>query len=465
MGNGTAMDKDYNKIMKNFSYIDSIIIVDNTGKIVSQFRYNPRFSTIENEQDNRYAIGKNILELIPDISPETSTLLRTINTGETVYMDKQVVWDHRGRKLVSATLNIPILSRGKIIGALEISKDLTQIDQVDEIYKHTPEYKTSSKLTAKYTLDNIITENQSIKDLKETVKRICNTNSTVMVYGETGTGKELFVQSIHNESYRKYKKFIPVNCAAIPENLLESMLFGTEKGSFTGAETKQGLFEKANGGTLYLDEINSMDKNLQAKLLRAIQEKIIYRVGGQDPIEIDVRIIASSNISPQDLLNRNTLRKDLFYRLNVIQLVIPALKDRKEDIPILTRYFIDKYNSTLDKEVKDADDEVMAFFLKYSWPGNVRELEHLIEGGMNTTIDDKITIHSLPVYLSSMDRFKEESPSIEVKSLKESVEEFEKRIILDTVKTTKRNMSEVARKLKVPITTLQYKLKKYNIQI
>lgn len=461
------MIKDYNKIMKNFNYIDSITIIDNTGKIVSQFRYNPRFSKAENEQDNLFAIGKNLLELIPTVTPDNSTLLKTINTGKIVYMDKQIAWDHKGRQLVSTTLNFPILSRGKIIGAIDISKDLTQIDNIDltQKYYKIPEFKVNQKKTAKYSLDNIVTVNKKMNELKEIVRRISNTSSTIMIYGDTGTGKELFVQSVHNESYRKYKKFIPLNCAAIPENLLESMLFGTEKGSFTGAETKQGLFEKASGGTIYLDEINSMDKSLQAKLLRAIQEKIIYRVGGQNPIEIDARVIASSNIPPEKLLESNIIRKDLFYRLNVIQLVIPKLEDRREDIPILLDYFIEKYNKILNKKIKYVDDDVMELFLNYSWPGNVRELEHIIEGSMNTVINDRISINSLPVYLSNKKNSRDNFYVEDVSSLKDAVEEFEKKIIANTVKASKNNMSEVARKLKIPRTTLQYKLSKYNIEV
>lgn len=397
------MSVDFNKIMKKFDYIDSITIVDNTGKIVSQFRYNPRFSTIDNEQDNLYAIGKNILDLIPTLSPDSSTILKTLNTGKIVYKDEQIIWDHKGRKIVSSTLNFPIFSRGKIIGAIDISKDLTQFDKANETQKYyqIPEFKVNSKPNTKYSLNNIVTANKTMNDLKEKVKRVCNTSSSVMIFGDTGTGKELFVQSIHNESFRKYKKFIPVNCAAIPENLLESMLFGTEKGSYTGAEKKQGLFEKAEGGTIYLDEINSMNKILQAKLLRVIQEKVIYRLGGNDPININVRIITSSNVSLDELLENNIIRKDLFYRLNVVSFIIPNLKDRKEDIPILSNYFVQKYNRILNKKVKYINDDAMKFFLKYSWPGNVRELEHVIEGVMNTIVDDKISMNSLPVYLSN----------------------------------------------------------------
>lgn len=457
--------KNSHEIFKNFDYIDSITLVNNKGIIISQFRYNPRFSEEENEIDNRYAIGKNLLDLIPTVSLEESTLMRTLNTGKIVHMDKQIVWDHRGRKLVSETLNIPIVSRGKVIGALEISKDLTQIDACSQISNVDVVKKTvqNSKQTAKYTLDDIITVNKKMNALKGIVKKIANTNSNVMVYGETGTGKEIIVQAIHNESYRKFKRFIPVNCAAIPENLLEGMLFGTMKGSFTGSETREGLFERAKGGTVYLDEINSMAKHLQAKLLRAIQERVIYRVGGDFPIDIDVRIVASSNLSAERILEDGILRKDLFYRLNVVQITIPDLKNRKDDIPILVEYFVKKYNKELSKNIKFVDDEVFELFFNYSWPGNVRELEHVIEGAMNTVEEEGLYIHSLPVYLSAK---KVQSKKIEQNyNLKEEIEKYEKEIIAQFIKQSKHNLSEVARRLNIPRTTLQYKIEKYKIEL
>lgn len=456
-------------LKEHFDYVDSITIVDKTGKVVAQQRYNPRFSEELNRKENNWAINKNILEVIPSVSPETSTLLRVLKSGKIVYSDKQVMWDRNGNKLVTTNINFPIVSRGNIIGAIELSKDITHIDDYKENYKTSKieNDKFEKGYSANYTLDDIIVVTPKMKKLKEKVKKIANSTSSVLIYGETGTGKELFVQAIHNLSYRKYKPFIPVNCAALPENLLEGILFGSQKGAFTGAEDKKGLFEEANKGTIYLDEVNSMPINLQTKLLRTLQEKRIMPLGGSKPKNVDVRVIASTNQDPSELID-NKIRKDLYYRLNVINLKIPPLRERKPAIPVLADHFITKYNHLLEKDVQGIDNKVQDLFISYNWPGNVRELEHVLEAAMNVAEDNIIKIEHLPVYMSENDSsFKTNIDSIEeeIGPLNEIIENMEKKLIKNAIDKTGGNKSKAAKILEIPRTTLQYKVKKYNIKV
>lgn len=454
-------------LKEHFDYVDSITIVDKTGKVVAQQRYNPRFSEKVNKKENNWALNKNILEVIPSVSPETSTLLRVLKSGKIVYSDKQVMWDRNGNKLVTTNINFPIVSRGNIIGAIELSKDITHIDDYKENYKisKVENDKFEQGYSANYTLDDIIVVTPEMKELKEKAKKIANSTSSVLIYGETGTGKELFVQAIHNLSYRKYKPFIPVNCAALPENLLEGILFGSQKGAFTGAEDKKGLFEEANKGTIYLDEVNSMPINLQTKLLRTLQEKKIMPLGGSKPKNVDVRVIASTNQDPSELID-SKIRKDLYYRLNVINFKIPPLRERKPAIPVLADHFIKKYNHLLEKDVQRIDKQVKDLFLSYNWPGNVRELEHVLEAAMNVVDDNIIKLEHLPVYMSENDSsfktnldFTEE----EIGPLNEIILNMEKRLIKNALDKTGGNKSKASKLLEIPRTTLQYKIKKYNI--
>lgn len=456
-------------LKEKFNFIDSFTVIDITGKIIAKKRFNPRFTDQENEKDNLWALNKHILEVIPSLNLKDSTLLKALETGKIYYEENQEMWNHNGKHIVCNNLTFPIISRGKIIGAIEISKDITHLEmKLKEVNYKNENLKVEGKL-AKYNFDDIITKNSKVNKIKELASKIANSTSSVLVCGETGTGKELFVQSIHNGSYRCSKPFIAINCAAIPENLLEGILFGMRKGAFTGAENKKGLFEEADGGTIYLDEINSMPLYLQAKLLRVIQEKMVMPLGSDKLINVDVRILASANKSPKQLLESNELRADLFYRLSTITLNIPALIDRKEDILYLTEFFISKYNKKFSKHILGIDEEVKKLFLNYNWPGNIRELEHIIEAGVNITESEKlITIEVLPAYLENNKSMKIEEVNInrneETTSLKDRLNSYEKEIITEVMISTKWNVTEAAKILQIPRTTLNYKLNKYSIK-
>jgi arginine utilization regulatory protein len=300
-----------------------------------------------------------------------------------------------------------------------------------------------------------------------------------LIVGDTGTGKELFAQSIHNGSERLSGPFISQNCAALPDNLIESLLFGTKRGAFTGAVDTPGLFEQANGGTLLLDEINSLNLNLQAKLLRVLQEKTIRRIGDTKDTPVDVRVIANMNEDPIDAVAHNRMRKDLYYRLGVVTIFVPPLSERKEDIPLLVEHFIEKYNERFQMRVKGLSEEVKQSFCEYEWHGNIRELEHIIEAAMNIMMDgeDFIRYRHLPYQyrnkmqlkerlmpLSSVDTFMKENGDVTV-PLKDQIELFEKTYIGHVLKKNNFNISKTAMLLGLSRQSLQYRLKKLNLEV
>ena len=339
------------------------------------------------------------------------------------------------------------------------------MDLQAELLKDIRTEKSYDGSKAFFHFADIIGISDVMLKLKKDALAVSSSPSPIMVYGETGTGKELLLHAIHNAGPRRDKPFIAQNCAALPETLLESILFGTVKGSFTGAETRPGLFEIANGGTLFLDEINSMSIQLQAKLLRVIQDRNVRRVGDTRTIHVDVRIVTAINIDPRQALIDKTLRDDLFFRLSVISLKVPPLRERRDDIPFLTEYFIKKYNSRLHKQVKNVSEDVEKFFMEYAWPGNVRELEHSIEGAMNIADGDIIDGKCLPYYLGEIYRkYESTQEDFEIKTLKEAMYNLEKSLIEKSLKKSGGNVTKAAELLDVPRQTLQYKISKYGIR-
>ncbi|MFO7996818.1 MAG: sigma-54 dependent transcriptional regulator, partial [Dehalococcoidia bacterium] len=253
------------------------------------------------------------------------------------------------------------------------------------------------KLEDHYRFENIIAKSSKMQRLIELIKVVGRSNATVLITGESGTGKELVARAIHSQSHRHNKPFVAVSCAALPESLLESELFGHEKGSFTGAYTqKKGKFEFANGGTLFLDEIGEMSANIQVHLLRVLEEKEFTRVGGNEPIRVDVRVISATNKDLRRAIEKQEFREDLYYRLNVVNIELPPLRERREDIPLLAEHFLHKFASENRKEVAGFAPDAMEFLLDYDWPGNVRELENAIERAVILAKDSLITIADWP---------------------------------------------------------------------
>ncbi|MBE6459147.1 MAG: sigma-54-dependent Fis family transcriptional regulator [Alphaproteobacteria bacterium] len=301
----------------------------------------------------------------------------------------------------------------------------------------------------------LIYGDKKTEDILKIAKQIAPSEASVLLTGSSGTGKEIFSRFIHDNSKRANKKFVAVNCAAIPETLLESELFGYEKGAFTGAVARRiGKFEEASDGTLLLDEISEMDIAIQAKLLRAIQEKEIDRIGGKSPIKVNTRIIATSNRNLEEAVQNGTFRQDLYYRLNVISMNIPDLKDRPDDILVLAKHFIKKYSELNDLPMKDLSKEAADLLLHYLWPGNVRELENTMHRAVLLSCGDEIGIEA--IMLQNPQAVKEETPTVG-----QTVASMERRLIIDTLKHTMGNRTTAANILGISIRTLRNKLKQY----
>ena len=461
-------------------YVDGIMLTDEKGNIVYSVRFNPRFSNESTEKDFTQILGKNFLEVYTSMQEEESSIVKCIKSGKVIYNERQNIVDFQGNTLCTQNITLPIMSSGKVLGTIELSKDITSIHDIDinknaSIKPNQKNILRPIKHPTYYSFDSIITKDKKMLDTIKRAKLMAKSNSPVLVYGETGTGKELFVQSIHNYSNCNKGPFIAQNLASIPENLFESMLFGSSKGAFTGAIDKIGLFEAADKGTLFLDEINSMPLHLQSKLLRVLQDKNVRKVGNTKCTYVDVRIIAAMNVSPQECLENGILRKDLFFRLNVNSISIPPLRDRRCDIPLLVEYFINNYNYTLTSNVTGISRSVSNFFEIYSWPGNVRELQHIIESAINIVKSGTIEMHHLPAYLHNdasdsnsevntpFERLQNSAFYDSNSNLHEILNRIERDIIVKRLKENRGNVSNTAKTLGIPRQTLQYKLSKFNL--
>jgi DNA-binding NtrC family response regulator len=325
-----------------------------------------------------------------------------------------------------------------------------------------------TQLKEKYRFENIIGNSKPMQEIFQLVETIAATNSTVLITGETGTGKELIARAIHFNSLRKDQKIVSINCGAIPETLLESELFGHVKGAFTGAhQTRIGRFEQAHKGTIFLDEIATMSPALQVKLLRVLQEREFERVGGMETIKVDVRIIAATSANLKEMVERNEFRSDLYYRLNVIPIHLSALRDRREDIPLLTKHFVKKYCQGSNMEIKTAAQEAMKMLMNYSWPGNIRQLENAIERAVALVGPRNVILPSdLPaeVQKTSANLFLSEIyiPDEGV-NFNTEVSNVEKELIMQSLRKSGGNKKQAAKLLNLKRTTLIEKLKRLNL--
>jgi len=322
--------------------------------------------------------------------------------------------------------------------------------------------KLTLELKKRYSLQNVIGISDKMQEVFKTALKAAKSKATILLIGESGTGKELIARAIHFESDRAKGPFIAINCAAIPENLLETELFGYEKGSFTGAlVSKPGKFELANGGTIFLDEIGDLPLSLQAKLLRVIQDKTFERIGGTKSIKVDIRIIAATNKDLDKMVKKGNFREDLYFRLNVIPIYLPPLRERKEDIPLLIDYFLKKFNKEYNKNIS-ISKEAMKKLINYSWPGNVRELENTIERLVVLAEGEEITLNDLPFYIKQ----EENTKIIGIKfedSLISQLELIEKRAIEEALKACNYNQTKAAKMLGLTKRQINYKIKKYSL--
>jgi two-component system response regulator AtoC len=341
----------------------------------------------------------------------------------------------------------------------------TILENITEAVQPTEEQDSPYKFT------NIISRSKSMLEIFETVKRLTNFKTTILISGESGTGKELLARAIHCNSSRARNKFVAINCGAIPENLIESELFGHKMGSFTDAvRDRLGLFEEANGGTVFLDEIGELPLHLQVKLLRVLQEQTIRRIGDEQDKKIDVRILAASHRNLEEAVKDGTFREDLFYRLNVVHIHLPALRDRPEDLEVLIDHLIKKHNRKMGTSVRKVSSEVLALFKKFPWHGNIRELENTIERGLVLADGDAITLECLPDKLRNFSETEtrltasgEFSTQPDALSIKQQVRNLEIHLISKALEKTHGNRTHAAKLLEISHRTLLYKLKEYEL--
>nr|WP_263326049.1 sigma 54-interacting transcriptional regulator [Neobacillus sp. Marseille-Q6967] len=438
---------------------EGIHVVNTEGKTIFYNEVAARHDGMEIKE----VLGKHLFDAFPSLTEESSTLLRVIRTAKPIYNQAQEYVNLHGTRIDTINTTLPIFLGKEIVGAVEIAKDYSRMKLLSERLLDLQKgfHKSGKKKNlknVKYTLNDLKTINQGFMNIKKEAVKLAKSDSPILVYGESGTGKELLVQGIHHESRRADGPFIAQNCAAIPETLLESILFGTSKGSYTGAVERKGLFELADTGTLFLDELHAMPIELQAKLLRVLEEGLIRRVGSSQNNPVDVRVIAAMNVHPSVALEQQKLRSDLYYRLNVFTFSLTPLRERKEDILYLTDHFIKWFNKKLQKNIKGLSQELELFFLNYNWPGNVRELKHAIEYMMNIGEGEYLQLSDLPIMMRHQVSIIDHNETS--LSLRKNVEDMEKRLIERALQITDGNINQAAKILEIPRQTLQYKMKK-----
>ena len=420
----------------------AIVSIDINGKIE---RYNPKFKEIFKLNDS--ICNENIFRILDFMNTQSINKFNKEKSYSFYY--KKDKYTLRGIYNVSKTVFNNEL-KGYVIDFIDKKDAIKNYNKINKEYK--------------IMLENIIGESQIIESTKNEALMASKSTSTVLIIGESGTGKELFARAIHNHSKRSDNPFVAVNCAAIPDNLLESELFGYEEGAFTGAKKggNLGKFELADKGSIFLDEIGDMSLHLQAKLLRVLQEKELNKIGSNSNKSIDVRVIAATNKNLEDMVLNGLFREDLYYRLNVIPINLPSLRERKEDIPLLVDFMIKEYAKKLDKDVEAVDDKVLNTLINYKWPGNIRELQNIIEYSVNMSSGDTITMDLIPNKI----KFNYKKPeTIEDENI-ETLDELERREIvkaLNKYKDYKKDKDLVAKALGISRATLYRKLDKYNI--
>lgn len=435
---------------------DGICLIDQSGIITY---INPAYEKIFKIKASDI-LRKNVRDIYPN-RPSVKALEKKTNILDIVITESE------DEKIISNSASI--FANGVFKGVITSYNDVTEyerimykLDKAREKIKYYEE-ELNKKNNVHEAFNIIIGKSSALQEVKAISSKSAKTSATVMIRGESGTGKELVAKAIHNASKRKEKPFIRINCAAIPENLLESELYGYEKGAFTGANKRKiGKFELANGGTLFLDEIAEMNYKLQAKLLRAIQEKEIERLGGNDSIKIDIRIIAATNKNLEDMVSNNNFREDLYYRLNVIPIILPPLRNRKGDIPLLIEHLIEKTCKQENILVKEISNDAIKCLEEYYWPGNIRELENIIIRAVTLSDGKEIDIDNLPNYIKV--NFKKQNANLInlINNDVATMEEYDRAIIKMALEKHK-SFNKAAKALGLTHRTISLKAKKYNL--
>jgi arginine utilization regulatory protein len=448
--------ENINRILEYIS--DGIQIVDREGLLIYCNRRSAMLDDIQLED----SLGRHILKVYPSLDEQSSTLLNVIKTGQPILNLEQKYTTYLGNEIHTVNTTLPLMDvNNNVIGAVEISKNITNVKKLSEQVIDLQKVVMGSKETSLdehplYRFEDIITQDDATVRMISRAMKVAQTDAPVLVYGETGTGKELIVQAIHNSGPRQDEPFIVQNCASLPESLLEGILFGTLKGGFTGSINRPGLFEIANHGTLFLDEINTMPLPLQSKILRVLQDGRFRRIGDTRIREADVRVIAAINEDPFKAIEEGRLRRDLFYRLNTITLRLNPLIERVGDVELLADFFIQKFNQKYYRQVKGMSEAVRHLLVEFHWPGNIRELEHVIESAVSLIDGQLIQMEDLPVYM----RKRKRPQSAQKFNLRDRLEELESQLIDEAMSSSDQNISKAARLLGIPRQTLQYRFKR-----
>lgn len=474
---------------------EGVHAVDENGDTIV---YNNAMGRIEGLEPEA-VMGRNVLDVFPSLLPETSTLMRALGTGLPVEETMQTYTNYKGQRITTVNLTAPLKRDGRIVGAVEIAKDVTRLRQLSEEIVDLQHMISSQAIPVRrearvqggpwrkanltrFGFSDLVGAESAFVAAVASAQKAARSRSPVLIFGETGTGKELVAQAIHNESDISSGPFIGQNCAALPESLLEGLLFGTRKGAFTGAVDRPGLFEQASAGTLLLDELNSMPIQLQAKILRVLEEGSVRRVGDTHERAASPRIIATMNMNPESALATGVIRADLYYRVSVINIHLPPLRERGGDIPLLVEGFIRKYNALFRRRVKDITPAALSVFERYRWPGNVRELENAVEAAFNVIGDDKIIgLEHLPPALVSDSwsppgdgttaRGRSGEMVGEVASeaglldgLPAVLNAVEREMIVKALEASGGTVSRAAARLRINRQLLQYKMKKHGLR-
>lgn len=450
---------------------EAIIACDKYGYI----NFYNRANEMRENMSRRDVINR-CVEDVYDLHGKGSLLMEALRTKKPIldrYQEYTVKDNSKTLEIFCSS--VPVIDKGEVIGAVSVLKDYSKVKKLSntiiELQNRISENKSSPSIApARYKLEDIIGNNSMLRDTIKFAHNISENRLPILIWGETGTGKELLAQGIHNASSYKNEPYIAINCAAIPESLLEGLLFGTSKGAFTGAIDKPGLFEQAYGGTLVLDEVNSMDLNLQTKLLRAIQEEAVRRVGDVKERRFNARIISIFNTDPMEAIQKGQIRKDLYYRIAYITLALPPLRDRLEDLRLLIKHLINKNSKKYGLSGGEISPGLYEVLCNYSWPGNVRELEHVIVSAMSNAENENnqlLTLNLLPDHLKrkllvSKKHFLSRRKSS--MSLEETMGRVEKKVVQLALERNNGHVTNAARELGLKRQSLEYRIKKHSIE-
>jgi Nif-specific regulatory protein len=470
------------EMTKKFGILQAFLTVlnRNSSKIYIEVAYG---LTPEQKERGEYKVGEGIIGevvrtgepvIIPHISDEPRYLNKTLSTSKRDDDDSFICVPIRAKNEIIGTLSVKLKYSSRrtyknelqfltVMAAMFARLVRSRQDKLEELEKlRFQTLREQGLFGYNEKIPSLVGETGKMQEVYDMISKVAMTNATILIRGESGVGKELVAQAIHDQSPRNKQEMIKINCAAIPEMLIESELFGYEKGAFTGADRQhKGKFEQAEKSTIFLDEIGDLSPNLQVKLLRVLQEKEFQRLGGSETIRADVRIITATNRDLEDLMIKNLFREDLYYRLNVFPIFIPPLRERRADIPILVNHFIEKYNRIHGLEVRRISSTAIDLLMTYHWPGNIRELENCIERAGILTTDRVIRSHNLPPTLQSA----ASTHSRVSGGLEAIMENVEKQLLIDALNMSKGNITKAADQLKVTERMMGLRVKKYDIDI